>query len=331
MLSEAQAVPANAPAAAQPEVVLEIKNLTKKFPVAGGRFLTACDHVSLKAYKGQTLAIVGESGCGKSTLVRTIMQIYPATAGEVIVSGKNILDYRGDEARLNRRHIQMVFQDPSTAFDPKMLIKDILTEPLKNFGLIKNNEVDAKAEELLKMVELPVEFKDRYQHNMSGGQRQRVGIARALALEPEIVVCDEATSALDVSVQDKVCRLLAKLQKEKGTTILFICHDLSLVHAFSHKCAVMYLGNLMEYMDSTHLAGEAKHPYTLGLMHAIFKVDYRPGEKIQPLTGDIPSPLDLPQGCPFQSRCAVCEDKCKHDKPVLREIAPGHLVACHRL
>ena len=198
----------------QPPVVMEIKNLTKKFAVDGGKFLTACDNISIKAYEGQTLGIIGESGCGKSTLVRTILQIHPATSGEVIFEGKDLLKAKGSEARQNRRKIQMVFQDPTAAFNPKMKVKEIVCEPLLNFGLIKKSEVDAKAAELLKMVELPVEFKDRYPHNMSGGQRQRLGIARALSLEPKIVVCDEATSALDVSVQEKVCELLVRLQKE---------------------------------------------------------------------------------------------------------------------
>ena len=191
--------------AEQAEAVLEVKNLTKKFPVEGGKVLTACDNVSFQAYKGQTLGIIGESGCGKSTLVRTILQIHPATAGEVIFEGQDILLLKGEALRQNRRKIQMVFQDPSAAFNPKMRVKDILCEPLLNFGLLQKSEVDARASELLQMVELPVEFKDRYPHSMSGGQRQRLGIARALSLEPQIIVCDEATSALYVSVQEKIC------------------------------------------------------------------------------------------------------------------------------
>ena len=202
------------------EIVLEVKNLTKKFQVDGGKVLTACDKVNLNAYKGQTLGIIGESGCGKSTLVRTILQIHPATEGEVIFEGQNILKLEGEALRQNRRKIQMVFQDPTAAFNPKMRVKDILCEPLLNFGLLKNSEVDAKAAELLQMVELPVEFKDRFPHSMSGGQRQRLGIARALSLEPQIIVCDEATSALDVSVQEKICELLVRLQREKDITYL---------------------------------------------------------------------------------------------------------------
>ena len=313
----------------QPPVILEIKNLTKKFAVDGGKFLTACDNISLRAYEGQTLGIIGESGCGKSTLVRTLLQIHPATSGEAIFEGKDILKAKGEESRKNRCKIQMVFQDPTAAFNPKMLVKDILTEPLKNFGMIKKEDVDAKAAELLQMVELPVEFKDRYPHSMSGGQRQRLGIARALSLEPKIIVCDEATSALDVSVQEKVCDLLCRLQKEKGITYLFICHDLGLVDLMCHQIAVMYLGNVVEWLEKGRIAENCKHPYTQALMQAVFKVDFKQGEKIQSLEGEIPSPLDLPKGCPFQGRCKYCMDICRKEKPLLREVEPQHWVACH--
>ena len=314
----------------QPPVVLEIKNLTKKFEVDGGRFLTACDNISLKAYAGQTLGIIGESGCGKSTLVRTVLQIHPATSGEVVFEGQDILKLRGEAARQNRRKIQMVFQDPAAAFNPKMKVKEIVTEPLLNFGLIKKSEVDAKAAELLQMVELPVEFMDRYPHNMSGGQRQRLGIARALSLEPKIVVCDEATSALDVSVQEKICELLVRLQKEKGITYLFICHDIGLVDLMCHQVAVMYLGNVVEYIGGgRRISTEGMHPYTKALLKAVFKVDFKPGERIEPLESEVPSPLDLPQGCPFASRCEHCTDICRREKPQLKEVVPGHLVACH--
>lgn len=314
----------------QPPVVLEIKNLTKKFAVDGGRFLTACDNISLKAYAGQTLGIIGESGCGKSTLVRTVLQIHPATSGEVIFEGQDILKLHGEAARQNRRKIQMVFQDPAAAFNPKMKVKEIVTEPLLNFGLIKKSEVDAKAAELLQMVELPVEFMERYPHNMSGGQRQRLGIARALSLEPKIVVCDEATSALDVSVQEKICELLVRLQKEKGITYLFICHDIGLVDLMCHQVAVMYLGNVVEYIGGgRRISTEGMHPYTKALLKAVFKVDFKPGERIEPLESEVPSPLDLPQGCPFTSRCEFCTEQCRSEKPQLKEVAPGHFVACH--
>lgn len=292
--------------------------------------LTACDNVTLNAYAGQTLGIIGESGCGKSTLVCTILQIHPASGGEVIFDGQDILKLRGEAARQNRRKIQMVFQDPAAAFNPKMKVKEIVCEPLLNFGLIKKSEVDAKAAELLRMVELPEDFKDRYPHNMSGGQRQRLGIARALSLEPKIVVCDEATSALDVSVQEKICELLVRLQKEKGITYLFICHDLGLVDLMCHQIAVMYLGNIVEYIGyGRRISTEGMHPYTKALMKSVFKVDFKPGEKIEPLESEIPSPLDLPKGCPFQSRCGQCMEICRSEKPKLKEVVPGHFVACH--
>ena len=315
---------------AEAPVILQIKNLTKKFAAEGGKMLTACDNVTLNAYAGQTLGIIGESGCGKSTLVRTILQIHPASGGEVIFDGQDILKLRGEAARQNRRKIQMVFQDPAAAFNPKMKVKEIVCEPLLNFGLIKKSEVDAKAAELLRMVELPEDFKDRYPHNMSGGQRQRLGIARALSLEPKIVVCDEATSALDVSVQEKICELLVRLQKEKGITYLFICHDLGLVDLMCHQIAVMYLGNIVEYICyGRRISTEGMHPYTKALMKSVFKVDFKPGEKIEPLESEIPSPLDLPKGCPFQSRCGQCMEICRSVKPELKEVVPGHFVACH--
>lgn len=315
---------------AEAPVILQIKNLTKKFAAEGGKMLTACDNVTLNAYAGQTLGIIGESGCGKSTLVRTILQIHPASGGEVIFDGQDILKLRGEVVRQNRRKIQMVFQDPAAAFNPKMKVKEIVCEPLLNFGLIKKSEVDAKAAELLRMVELPEDFKDRYPHNMSGGQRQRLGIARALSLEPKIVVCDEATSALDVSVQEKICELLVRLQKEKGITYLFICHDLGLVDLMCHQIAVMYLGNIVEYIGyGRRISTEGMHPYTKALMKSVFKVDFKPGEKIEPLESEIPSPLDLPKGCPFQSRCGQCMEICRSEKPELKEVVPGHFVACH--
>lgn len=315
---------------AEAPVILQIKNLTKKFAAEGGKMLTACDNVTLNAYAGQTLGIIGESGCGKSTLVRTILQIHPASGGEVIFDGQDILKLRGKAARQNRRKIQMVFQDPAAAFNPKMKVKEIVCEPLLNFGLIKKSEVDAKAAELLRMVELPEDFKDRYPHNMSGGQRQRLGIARALSLEPKIVVCDEATSALDVSVQEKICELLVRLQKEKGITYLFICHDLGLVDLMCHQIAVMYLGNIVEYIGyGRRISTEGMHPYTKALMKSVFKVDFKPGEKIEPLESEIPSPLDLPKGCPFQSRCGQCMEICRSVKPQLKEVVPGHFAACH--
>lgn len=225
----------------------------------------------------------------------------------------------------------MVFQDPTAAFNPKMRVRDIVTEPLKNYGLLKKEEVDSKAAELLEMVELPADFKDRYPHSMSGGQRQRLGIARALALEPKVIICDEATSALDVSVQETVCELLVKLQKEKNISYLFIAHDLGLVDLMCHQVAVMYLGTVVEWLEKGRIACHCKHPYTRALMKSVFKVDFGPGEKIEVLPGDVPSPLDLPTGCPFQGRCEDCQPICLKEKPALKELETGHWVACHMI
>ena len=310
------------------EIIMRVENLTKKFPVAGGKFLTACDNITFSVRKGETVAIVGESGCGKTTLLKSIMNMQSPTSGRIIFHGEDITQLTGEAKRQNYRHIQMVFQDPTAAFNPKMKIKDIICEPLLNFDLISRDDVENKARELLTQVDLPPDFVNRYPHNMSGGQRQRVAIARALALEPEIIACDEATSALDVSVQDTIIKLLVKLQREKGITYIFICHDMALVSMFSHRIAVMYLGNMMEKLDGDKLT-EAHHPYTRALLKAIFSTDQEKNQYIGILPGDIPSPLDMPTGCPFQNRCEYCQELCQKQKPEFREIADNHFIACH--
>lgn len=310
------------------EIILQVQNVTKKFPVAGGKFLTACDNISFNVRRGETVAIVGESGCGKTTLLKAIMNMQKPTSGKIIFHGVDITQLEGEEKRQNYRNIQMVFQDPTAAFNPKMRIKDIICEPLLNFDLIKNSEVEDKAAELLKQVDLPPDFVSRYPHNMSGGQRQRVAIARALALQPEIIACDEATSALDVSVQDTIIKLLVKLQKEKGITYIFICHDMALVNLFAHRICVMYLGNMMEQIDGDKLDG-ARHPYTQALLKAVFSTEQEKNQYIEILPGDIPSPLNIPAGCPFQNRCLHCQELCKQKKPEFRELEQNHFIACH--
>lgn len=311
------------------EVILETKNITKQFSLDEGKTLLACDQINLKVYKGKTLGIVGESGCGKSTFVKMISRIIQPSGGQIIFQGKNLGDLHGEALRQNRRHIQMVFQDPMLAFNPRMRVVDIVTEPLLNFGLIAAREKKEHARKLLQMVELPEEFMYRFPHDMSGGQRQRVGLARALALEPEIIICDESTSALDVSVQDRIIKLLVKLQKEKGISFIFICHDVALVQSFAHEIAVMYLGNVVELLPQNKLSKEALHPYTQALIGSVFSINMDFDKELQGLEGDIPSPLNIPTGCPFQNRCTRCIELCCLEKPKLIEIENNHWVACH--
>ncbi|MBR6887602.1 MAG: ABC transporter ATP-binding protein [Selenomonadaceae bacterium] len=310
------------------KIILSVEHVTKKFPVSGGRFLTACDDITFNVRKGETVAVVGESGCGKTTLLKAIMNMQKPTSGKIIFHGEDITQLTGEAKRQNYRHIQMVFQDPTAAFNPKMKVRDIVCEPLINFDLIGKGDVDSKARELLTQVDLPADFVDRYPNNMSGGQRQRVAIARALALEPEIIACDEATSALDVSVQDTIIKLLVKLQREKGITYIFICHDMALVSLFSHRVAVMYLGSMMEKLDGDKL-NRARHPYTRALLKAVFSTDQEKNQYIGILPGDIPSPLNIPSGCPFQNRCEYCQELCQQKKPEFSEVEPNHFVACH--
>ena len=309
--------------------ILEAKHVTRIFSVSGGRFLRANNDINLKLYRGRTLGIVGESGCGKSTLMRMFVQLDQPTEGEIFFAGKNIASMNKKERRENRRHIQMVFQDPSSAFNPKMKIKDIICEPLLNFKMISGKEKDAEARRLLRLVELPEEFADRYPHNMSGGQRQRVGIARAIALEPEVILCDEATSALDVSVQKNIMELLVRLQREKNIAIGFICHDIALVSQISHQIAVMYLGNVVEVLSSAQMKEYARHPYSMALLDSVFDTNMDFSRKIESIDSEIPSPLDVPPGCPFQNRCDQCMEICRKERPVLRKIGEEHEVACH--
>ena len=311
------------------EVVLEAKHVTRRFPASGGRTLVANDDINLKFYKGKTLGLVGESGCGKSTFMRFLVSLDTPSEGEILYRGKDITKLKGEELRQNRQNIQMVFQDPTSSFNPKMKIRDIVCEPLMNFNRIRKSEKDAACRRLLEMVELPGDFADRYPHNMSGGQRQRVAIARALALEPEILILDEATSALDVSVQQTIIELIVKLQKEKNITIGFICHDISLIQSCAHEVAVMYLGNLVETLPGSELSSKAMHPYTKALMGAVFDIHMDFSKPIESIESEAPSPLDLPKGCPFQGRCEQCMDICKKEKPQMTEVEPGHQVACH--
>lgn len=253
------------------EILLATEKICKSFAHKDGTKLAACRDISLQLHRGETLGLVGESGCGKSTFVRTIMGLHPADSGRIFFKGQDITHLKGEERRQMARHIQMIFQDPATAFNPKMRIKDIICEPLRNFAKVGDKEAEARAVDLLRQVELSPEIALRYPHELSGGQRQRVGIARALILEPEIIICDEATSALDVSVQDSIAKLLARIQKERGVSYIFICHDLALVSLISHRVAVMQQGSIVEEMPGDRLM-EARHPYTRKLLASVFSV-----------------------------------------------------------
>lgn len=311
------------------DLIIDARHITRRFPTASGKELTACNDISLQLYRGKTLGLVGESGCGKSTFMRFLVSLDRPTEGKILFNGKDITVLKGEELRLHRQHIQMVFQDPVNSFNPKMKIRDIICEPLLNFKKIKPSQKDAIAKKYLKMVDLPEELSDRYPHNMSGGQRQRVAIARAIVLDPEVIIMDEATSALDVSVQKNIIELIVKLQREKNIAIGFICHDISLVCSVAHQIAVMYLGNIVEIIPAKDMPGKVSHPYTKALMKSVFDINMDFSKKIESIKGEVPSPLDVPPGCPFQNRCEYCKEKCKVEHPVLQEIAPGHKVACH--
>ena len=292
------------------EVILEAKNVTKVFRTTKGRPLKANDNISLEIFKGETFGIAGESGCGKSTFIRMLTMLDQPTEGEILFRGRNVAHLKGEERRQNCRHVQMVFQDPGEAFSPRMKIKDIVCESLLNFKLIDRSQVTARAQELLEMVELPPEYADRYARDRSGGQRQRVGIARALALEPDLLICDEVTSALDVCVQKRVVDLLLKLQREKNITMAMVCHDLALVRAVAHRTAVMYLGNLMEIVPGRELGtGEICHPYTRALRDSIFSIETHREHRVR---GAEPAghPLGMPVPQPLRAlRRAVREDQ----------------------
>ena len=313
----------------QNEIVLEARHVTRRFPTASGKPLLANNDINLKFYKGKTLGLVGESGCGKSTFMRFLVSLDTPSEGEILYRGQDITKLKGEALRQNRQNIQMVFQDPNASFNPKMKIRDIVCEPLLNFGRIRQSEKDAACRRLLEMVELPGDFADRYPHNMSGGQRQRVAIARALALEPEILIMDEATAALDVSVQKTIVELVTKLQREKEIAIGFICHDIALVQSLSHQVAVMYLGTIVEVLPGEDLWKKARHPYTRALIGSVFDTHMDFSVPIQPLQSEVPSPLDAPPGCPFQTRCEHCMERCRRERPTLKTIGERHEVACH--
>lgn len=308
--------------------LLETRNLTKHFKNKDGEDVVACDCVNITVRPGEALGIVGESGCGKSTLIKMLSGVLRPTSGEAEFEGKSILNLSRKEQKAMRRNIQMVFQDPGTAFNPRMKIRDIITEPLMNFKLIKKADRDRVAKEYLRMVELSEDMADRYPHELSGGQRQRVGLARALTLEPKLILCDEITSALDVSVQKSIIELLKKLQREKGIAFIYICHDLALVEQISDEIAVMYNGEIVEKIHNGYLKKTARHPYTRALLDAVFEPGMDASSAPKVLEGEVPTFHPAMEGCVFAPRCSEAAENCRVCSPKLQTIGEEHEVAC---
>jgi len=317
------------------EPVLEVRDLKKHFPVrtgllqrAGGTVF-AVDGVSFSINEGETLALVGESGCGKSTVGRTVLRLIEPTAGEIRVGGHDITTLSKAELRPYRRQMQIIFQDPFSSLDPRMSAGAIVAEPLRVHGIAKGGEVKTMVAALFARVGLRKAQMDSYPHQFSGGQRQRIGIARALALQPKLIVGDEPVSALDVSIQAQVLNLMLDLQHEMGLAYLFISHNLAVVEHISHRIAVMYLGRIVEYTDKRTLFTRALHPYTEQLLLAVPVPDPRVKRQKRVLQGDVPSPVNPPSGCHFHTRCPYAVDRCRVEAPALREVRPGQMVACH--
>ncbi|NLK64424.1 MAG: ATP-binding cassette domain-containing protein [Tissierellia bacterium] len=313
--------------------LLEVRNLKQYFDIPVGLLkskpLKAVDDISFSIRKGETLGLVGESGCGKTTVGRSILQLYKPTGGEIIFNGKKIESK--ESIKHLRQNAQMVFQDPYSSLNPRMTVGDIVGEPLDVMNMYKSRkERDTKVNELMEIVGLSSEHATRYAHEFSGGQRQRIGIARALAVEPEFIVCDEPVSALDVSIQAQIINKFEDLQEQLGLTYLFIAHDLLVVKHISNRIAVMYLGRMMELAPSDELYNHPLHPYTISLMSAvpIPDPDYARNHQRILLQGDVPSPLNMPSGCPFRTRCQRATKECAEVRPELREVAPDHMVAC---
>ncbi|MBW7969672.1 dipeptide ABC transporter ATP-binding protein [Bradyrhizobium sp. BR 10289] len=316
--------------------LLQVNDLKKHFPIKKGlfgrqkEFVYAVDGVSFEIARGETLSLVGESGCGKSTVGRAVLRLFDITAGQVILDGKRIDDAQPSTMRQMRRRVQVVFQDPFSSLNPRMRVRDILAEPIRNFGLAKSKEdLEVRVTELMDIVRLPREALNRRPHEFSGGQRQRIGIARALAAEPELIVCDEAVSALDVSVKAQVVNLLQDLQQKFGLALLFISHDLAIVEHMTHRVAVMYLGKIVEVAPRREIFAAPRHPYTKALLSAVPLPE--PGAERNPiiLKGDVPSPINPPKGCRFHTRCPYVFDRCRTEEPTLRSAGGEQWVACH--
>ncbi len=316
------------------DYILEVKNLKKHFPIKGGVFgrqvdsVKAVDGLDFKVKKGETLGLVGESGCGKSTTGRTILRLLEATEGEVIFDGRDVHSLSKTELREIRKEIQMIFQDPYASLNPRMKVGNIIKEPLDIHGLAKGHKRE-KVRELLEKVGLSANHENRYPHEFSGGQRQRIGIARALAVDPKLIVCDEPVSALDVSIQAQVINLMDDLQDEFDLTYIFIAHDLSVVRHISDRVAVMYLGKMAELADKEKIYNNPQHPYTKALLSAIPIADPKIEREKIILEGDVPSPINPPSGCRFHTRCPVAEDICSQKIAKFEDKGEKHFVACH--
>ncbi|NJO47416.1 MAG: ATP-binding cassette domain-containing protein [Oscillatoriales cyanobacterium RM2_1_1] len=320
------------------DVLISIENLQVHFPVLGGGLLQrqtgvikAVDGVSLQIYGGETLSLVGESGCGKSTLGRGILQLEPLTQGKIFFKNIELTALKPETLRQMRHRMQVVFQDPYGSLNPRMTVAKIVGEPLMIHRLIERQQLRQRVQDLLELVGLHPSFADRYPHEFSGGQRQRIGIARALAADPEFILCDEPIAALDVSIQAQIINLMQSLQQKLGLTYLFIAHDLRVVRHISHRIAVMYLGRIVELSSCSDLYANPLHPYTQALLSAIPIPDPESEKQRQPmiLTGDIPSPINPPPGCHFHPRCPFVMEQCRRQEPELRAIGSEHWVACH--
>ena len=317
--------------------LVEIKNLIKHFPVKKGLFkktvglVKAVDDVSLDIYEGETLGLVGESGCGKSTLGRVLVRLINPTSGDIIFDNKNLNSYSNKELRSQRQYFQIIFQDPNSSLDPRSTIGKSIEEALIIHGMKDRLERQKKVSEMLNLVGIPANAVERFPHEFSGGQRQRIGIARALILKPKLVVCDEPVSALDVSVQAQVLNLLNDLKDELSLTLLFISHNLSVVENVSDRIAIMYLGQIIELLDSSKFAANCKHPYSKALLSAIPVPDPNIKKERIILKGDVPSPINPPNGCRFHTRCPEAITKCKNTEPSLIELSQGHKASCHLL
>jgi oligopeptide/dipeptide ABC transporter ATP-binding protein len=327
--------PATDANAATSRALLEVAHLSKHYPLRGGIFgrtrasVHAVDDVSFAIAQGETLGLVGESGCGKSTIGRTILRLVAPTAGTITWQGARIDELDAQAMRSHRRDLQAVFQDPYASLNPRMRAADIVAEPIRNFESVGASGIRDRVASLFERVGLRADQMPRYPYEFSGGQRQRLGIARALAPRPKLIVCDEPVSALDVSVQAQVINLLGDLQREFGLSYLFVAHDLAVVEHISHRVAVMYLGRIVELAATRPLFTMPQHPYTEALLSAVPVPDPKVQRKRIILTGDVPSPVDLPSGCRFHTRCPYAFERCRVEEPMLAEVRPGHFAACH--